>query len=141
MEIYANFSQNYRAINFTDMRIQNPNFIIDPNIKDEKGFTADLGMRGSIQDKITYELTLFAIKYNGRIGQVLRADTPPLYIDYRFRGNISDARNIGIETFIEADLFKVFGKKVDGFTWTIFNNFAFICAFDNQNDIFFAVFI
>lgn len=128
VEVYANFSQNYRAINFTDMRIQNPNFVIDPDMQDEKGYTADLGVRGSVQDKLTYELTLFALKYNGRIGQILRADRPPLYIDYRFRGNISDARNLGIETFIEADLLKVFGKKVDGLTWTLYNNFAWVDA-------------
>lgn len=128
VEIYTNFSQNYRAINFTDIRIQNPNFIVDPNIKDEKGFTADIGVRGNIQDKITYELTLFAVKYNGRIGQILRADKPPLYIDYRFRGNISDARNLGVESFVEADLFKIFGKNIEGFSWTVFNNFAFVDA-------------
>jgi Fe(3+) dicitrate transport protein len=96
IELYGNFSQNYRAINFTDLRIQNPNFIIDPNIQDEKGYTADAGLRGAWKN-LDYEATVFYLAYRGRIGQVLRADLPPLYNDYRFRGNIADARNIGVE--------------------------------------------
>lgn len=128
LEVYGNFSQNYRAINFTDIRVQNPNFVVDPDIQDEKGYTADIGIRGNIKDKLFYELTAFLLKYNGRIGQILRADRPPLYIDYRFRGNISDARNIGIESFIEADLLKIFGKNITGLSWTLYNNFAWVDA-------------
>jgi len=104
VEFYANISQNYRAINFSDLRIVNPNFIVDPNIKDEKGFTADIGTKGKKNGLLIYELTVFCIFYKGKIGQILRADRPPLYIDYRFRGNIADARNLGIEMFGELEL-------------------------------------
>lgn len=128
LEFYGNFSQNYRAINFTDLRVQNPNFIVDANIRDEKGYTADVGIRGSISDVLFYEMTLFTVFYQGRIGQVLRADQPPLFLDYRFRGNISDARNLGMESFIEVDPLRVFKKSVEGFRWTIFNNFAIVDA-------------
>lgn len=128
VELYANFSQNYRAINFTDLRIQNPNFIVDPNIQDEKGFTADLGVRGNIKGKVFYELTLFTLYYKGRIGQVLRADQPPLFLDYRYRGNISDARNLGVESFVELDPLRLFNKEVKDFSWTLFNNLAYVDA-------------
>jgi Fe(3+) dicitrate transport protein len=128
LEFYGNFSQNYRAINFTDLRVQNPNFIVDANIRDEKGYTADLGIRGSISDILFYEMTLFTVFYQGRIGQVLRADQPPLFLDYRFRGNISDARNLGVESFIEVDPLRAFKKNIEGFRWTIFNNFAVVDA-------------
>ncbi|MES1160754.1 MAG: TonB-dependent receptor, partial [Bacteroidota bacterium] len=43
---YANISQNYRSINFSDMSIVNPNYRVDPNLKDEKGYSADIGVRG-----------------------------------------------------------------------------------------------
>ena len=39
-EIYANLSQNYRAITFTDLRVANPNFQIDENLRDERGYNA-----------------------------------------------------------------------------------------------------
>lgn len=108
MEVYANLSQNYRAINFTDLRIVNPNFAVDPELKDEKGFTADIGLRGKKGEFLSYDLGLFYVAYKGRIGQVLKADVPPLYLDYRLRTNVSDSRNIGLESFVELDLLKVF---------------------------------
>ncbi|AWV97760.1 TonB-dependent receptor domain-containing protein [Arcticibacterium luteifluviistationis] len=106
LEVYANVSQNYRAINFTDLRIVNPNFSVDPDLQDEKGFTADLGLRGKKSTYFSYDLSLFYIAYKGRIGQILKADQPPLYLDYRLRTNVADARNIGLEAFLEYDVLK-----------------------------------
>jgi Fe(3+) dicitrate transport protein len=126
-EIYANFSQNYRAINFTDLRINNPNLRIDANIQDEKGFTADLGLRGKSYDFFNYEITLFYLSYKGKIGQVLRTDSV-LFNDYRFRTNVSDARNVGIEAFGEISLLPLVGKENSAWKWAIFGNFAFIDA-------------
>jgi len=128
LECYANVSQNYRAINFTDLRISNPNYVVDSAIHDEKGFTADLGLRGRKSDFFTWELTAFYVAYNGRIGQVLRADQPPLYNDYRFRSNISDARNIGLEAFGEVDLLRLFGHQRHPLRWTLFVNTAIVDA-------------
>jgi Fe(3+) dicitrate transport protein len=119
VEMYGNISQNYRAINFSDLRIVNPNIVIDPNIQDEKGFTADLGIRNSKANKLSYEATVFYLSYKGKIGQVLRANEPPLYNDYRFRGNISDARIIGIEAFAEYTLSEKGEHKP---LWTAFVN-------------------
>lgn len=126
-EIYANFSQNYRAINFTDLRINNPNLRIDANIQDEKGFTADVGLRGKSYDFFNYEITLFYLSYKGKIGQVLRTDSV-LFNDYRFRTNVSDARNIGVEAFGEISLLPLVGKENSAWKWAIFGNFAFIDA-------------
>jgi len=128
VECYANVSQNYRAINFTDLRIANPNFVVDSNIRDERGFTADLGLRGQKAGFFTWELTAFYVAYNGRIGQVLRADQPPLYNDYRFRSNISDARNIGLEAFGEVDILRLFGHQQTATRWTWFVNAALVDA-------------
>lgn len=110
MECYGNFSQNYRAINFTDLRIVNPNFAVDSNLRDERGFTADLGIRSNKKSYFTYEITAFYVAYNGRIGQILKSDQPPLYNDYRFRTNVSDARNVGLEAFSEVELFQALGR-------------------------------
>lgn len=103
-EFYANFSQNYRAINFNDLRVNNPNLIVDPNIGDERGFTIDAGSRGNWRNRINYDVSVFSILYRDRIGQVLRADLPPLYLDYRYRSNIADARLMGLEVYAEVDL-------------------------------------
>lgn len=128
LSLYANISQNYRAINFSDIRVQNPNIKVDPNIKDETGYTADLGIKTSKEKKYNVELTLFVVKYNDKIGQILRTDQAPLYLDYRFRGNISDARNTGIEFFGEYNMAKLLPKLADKFTWTMFVNGAYVHA-------------
>ena len=127
-EIYGNISQNYRAINFTDLRITNPNLVVDPNIQDEEGFTADLGVRGRKGGLLHYEVTAFYIAYKGRIGQVLRADQPPLYNDYRWRGNIADARNIGLEAFAETDVLSLLKRPNPRLRWTVFVNGAVVDA-------------
>jgi Fe(3+) dicitrate transport protein len=103
LDIYANVSQNYRALNFSDLRIENPNLVVDTNLRDEKGFTADLGLRARKPGLYSLEITGFYLYYEGKIGQVLRSDRAPLYNDYRFRSNIADARNVGLEMFAELD--------------------------------------
>jgi len=127
LEFYANFSQNYRAINFTDLRINNPNLRVDANIQDEKGYTADLGVRGNHESIFTYEFTLFYLNYFGKIGQVLKTDTV-LFNDYRYRSNIADARNIGLEAFGELSMLKLFKRNSEAWRWALFGNFSMIDA-------------
>ncbi|MDN3688507.1 TonB-dependent receptor domain-containing protein [Cyclobacterium jeungdonense] len=127
VEFYANVSQNYRAINFTDLRINNPNLRVDPNITDERGYTADLGIKGSKEELFTYEVTLFYLRYFGKIGQVLRTDSV-LFNDYRYRTNIADARNLGVEAFGEFSLLNLLRKDENQVKWTVFGNFSVIDA-------------
>lgn len=109
LELYANISQNYRSINFNDMRVVNPNFQVDPNLKDENGYTADGGIRGAIKNILYYDVSAFLLKYNNRIGTVLRVDSST-YTLIRYRTNISDSRNIGVEAFGEVDWAKIVNK-------------------------------
>lgn len=127
MEIYSNFSQNYRAINFSDLRISNPNVRINPNLADERGYTADLGVRGANNGFFSYEATVFYLAYLDKIGQILQTD-PVLFNDYRYRTNVADARNIGLETFVEVSLSKIFSKTSRKTNLTLFSNCALIDA-------------
>lgn len=128
LEVYANFSQNYRAINFTDLRIDNPNGRVDPNLRDERGYTADLGLRTRRNTWWYADVTAFYLAYRDRIGQLLKADQPPLYNDYRLRTNISDARNIGIEAFAEVNLWHFVAPKDSLRRLSLFVNTSFIDA-------------
>ncbi len=127
-QLYTNISQNYRAINFTDLRVQNPNFIIDTSLADEKGFTSDLGMRGNVKNVFTYEITAFYLYYNNRIGQILKADQPPLYLDYRFRTNVAASRNIGIETYGALNIARLFPAASKQLDVSVFVNAALLNA-------------
>jgi len=116
MEFYGNISQNYRAINFNDMSIVNPNFRVDPNLKDEKGYSADLGIRGHVKEIFRYDLSLFTIDYADRIGTVWLTDSNA--ITYQYTTNISKSRNLGVESFEELHIWRL----------TLFTNLSFIDA-------------
>lgn len=122
LNLYANISQNYRAINFSDIRIINENIQIDPNIQDEKGFNADIGLRGVLDKYFYYDFSVFYLRYNDKIGEKVVDNQL-----YKIRTNISDARNIGMELFAEFDIIKLLKPKGD-FGFSIFTNFSYIDA-------------
>lgn len=121
-KIYANVTQNYRAINFTDIRINNPNIVIDPKIKDEYGFTGELGFRGLIKDFFIFDLAGFYVFYGDKIGL---APKPATIL--KERTNIGDARNLGVELFTEFDFIKAFTDS-SKHSLSLFVNAAYINA-------------
>lgn len=127
VETYTNFSQNYRSINFNDMRIVNPNARVDNDLKDENGYSTDLGVRGSIKNYLNFDVSLFYLRYNDRIGSLLLVDSVS-YQPYRYRTNISDSRNIGLEAFSELDIFKLLAGTKRKLGISIFGNLSLIDA-------------
>lgn len=108
-EVYANYARNYRAITFSDIRVNNPNLIIDSTLEDEYGFNADIGIKGTaFSGMFHFDFSAFYLLYENRIGTVLQSDRPPLYLPYRYRTNIGATRTIGIESIVETDLLKLF---------------------------------
>lgn len=101
MESYANISQNYRSVTFNDIRVVSPTFIVAPDISDEKGYTADFGVRGRWKDMFNYDISGFGLLYDDRIGIILdeRAN--------RVRKNIGKAFIYGTEIFVDVNLLKV----------------------------------
>lgn len=133
-EVYANFSQNYRAVNFSDLRITNPNMRVDSNMKDERGFSADIGIRGSRDNWFNYDVSFFMLSYQDRIGLLLKADQPPLFLDYRYRTNIADALTTGIESFAEVNVLKLIRAQAKH-SLLVFANAAVIRSlYMNSND-------
>lgn len=127
-EIYANFSQNFRSVTFSDLRIDNPNFVLDSAITDERGYNIDLGIRGEVWKRVSFDMSLFYLRYNNRIGFLLLADQPPLFLDYRFRTNVGDSRHFGLEAYGQLDATDwLFGNKKD-FKATFFSNLSWIRA-------------
>lgn len=138
LELYANYSQNYRAINFNDIRVDVGNLEVDPNIQDEQGFNMDLGIRGQINDLFSYDITGFHLSYEDRIGTVLRTEPNPKFnglVDrtFRYRTNIADAKIYGIESFAEVDLLSLFGSSRDA-RLSLFTNLAVINATYTNSD-------
>ena len=92
-EWYANLSQNYRSVTFSDIRTVSPTFVISPDISDERGGTFDLGVRGS-KGAWTYDVNGFGMLYANRIGIVFNNRAQ------RVRKNIGTAAMYGLESFV-----------------------------------------
>lgn len=130
VEFYGNYSQNYRSINFNDIRVNNPSLKVDENIKDEFGGNFDLGSRGNIQGFLNYDVSLFLLKYNDRIGTILTTEPDPKFNNliertYRLRTNIADAHTYGVEMFVEANFFKLLKSNRED-NLSLFLNLALI---------------
>ena len=123
-EIYANVSQNYRSITFSDMRISNPSSVIDPDMKDEKGYSIDLGVRSQQTSFFNYDVSLFYLNYNNRIGEIQFYDESNRIL--RLRSNVGQAVIMGIESYAEADFYKMMVPESKDFSTVLFGNFAFI---------------
>ncbi|WP_244210949.1 TonB-dependent receptor family protein [Tenacibaculum singaporense] len=107
IEFYGNVSQNYRSVTFADISTANPAFAIAEDITDEKGFTADIGVRGDFNKVVSYDVSVFGLFYNDRIGIYTRSDGKPE------RDNIGDARILGVESLFDLNLKKMFDINSD----------------------------
>lgn len=103
-ELYANATSNYRAINFTDVQIQTNIQVVDPGIKDESGYSFDIGLRKRNFSPFFIEGGLFYILYDNRIGEVIDDGL-------RVRTNIGSARIFGAELFFEIDVLRALKKE------------------------------
>ncbi len=131
VEFYGNFSQNYRAINFNDIRVNNPSLTVDENLSDERGYNVDLGARGVWGQLLSYDVSGFYLGYNNRIGTVLRTEPDPRFNNlvnrtFRYRTNIADAGIVGLESLVELNLNRLFAPMQDRWQLAFFNNLALI---------------
>jgi len=132
VEVYGNFSQNYRSVTFSDIRVVNPSFQVDPNISDEDGFTADLGFRGRYKNVLAYDVSGFGLLYDNRLGEILkpatRTDADGNEIEtggiVRFRGNIGTAFMYGLESFGNWSLKETFLPNTEKLKLNLFVNLA-----------------
>ncbi len=124
--IYGNFSQAYRPIDYSQITPFGITSKIDPNLKDAYGFNADLGYRGTINNFLNVDIGGFYMAYNNRIGVVVLTD-PSTGNQYSYRTNIANSVHKGIESYIEFNLLKYLNQK-SKYGLSIFNSFAYIDA-------------
>ena len=125
-ELYANISQNYRSINFNDIRVVNANAKVDPELKDETGYNIDMGYRGNLKGWLYFDLSVFHLKYNDRIGSIFSRDTN--FMTYRLRTNVSDSRNLGLEVLLEGDILKALTSGKSKYKLNVYTNLSLIDA-------------
>jgi Fe(3+) dicitrate transport protein len=122
LEFYGNISENYRSVTFSDINVGNPAFNVDEGITDEKGFTSDLGVRGNVQNILSYDANLFLLSYQDRIGLITGERGATLR-----RTNIGDAIIYGFESLFDFNFKKIFSLNND-YSLNYFVNFSYITS-------------
>ena len=121
MNLYANYSRSFRPVTFSELTPSSTTETVDPNLKDASGFNADLGFRGTWKNCVQFDAGLFYLHYSNRSGIILKDGA-------NFRTNIGTSVSKGIESFIEADLFRIFGWESPFGSIRIFTSNAWIDA-------------
>ncbi|WP_158605920.1 TonB-dependent receptor domain-containing protein [Taibaiella sp. KBW10] len=122
LELYGNISQNYRSVTFSDIQLVNASLEIDPNIRDEKGWSADLGLRGNLGTSLRFDISGFHLYYGNKIGEYFFARTNGQVI--RRRGNIGVAQISGLESFLELNILHALAKQEKQFKLSVYSNLA-----------------
>ncbi|HHP7241042.1 MAG TPA: TonB-dependent receptor domain-containing protein [Cyclobacteriaceae bacterium] len=123
VNLYTNFSENFRSVTFSDLRLNNPNFLLDSLIEDESGYNFDVGVRGNILSWLNVDVSFFYLRYNDRIGVLLPPSTSLL-----FRTNVGDSRHYGLEAFAEMDVPSLIKKPIKNTRLSVFTNISLINA-------------
>ena len=107
--IYANITQAFRPVLFSDITPPAVTDVIDPNLKDASGFNADLGFRGTFKKYLNFDVSLFYLSYNNRIGGIRQfINNDPSQGTSLFRTNLGETVNKGIEGFANLNITRLF---------------------------------
>lgn len=104
VEIYANISQAYRAVQFADLAAPPTTDIIDQQLRDSKGYNADVGFRGKYGDAFIFDASIYYLQYNNRIGSILQQRQDGSF--YNYRTNVGNSSSKGVEALVEYSLFR-----------------------------------
>ncbi len=125
--IYANISQAFRPVLFSDLTPPAVTDVIDPNLKDASGFNADLGYRGTYKGYLNFDFSLFYLSYNNRIGGIRQfINNDSSQGTYLYRTNLGETRNKGIEGFADVNITKLFGVEKQFGNLDMFASISFI---------------
>ncbi len=121
-ELYGNISQAYRPIQFANLQAPPTTDVVDPDLKDAKGYNIDLGYRGKLYNIIQFDLSLFYLQYNNRVGTITPTGT-----NYRLITNVGASTSKGFEGYVEFNPIKVFTRSANT-DLIIFGSYAYTDA-------------
>ena len=123
--VYANFTEAYRPVLFSDLSTPPGSDRIDPALKDARGYNADLGIRGKLGKQFYVDASLYLLHYGSRIGTLLEEEA--LGVRYNLRTNIGASNAKGLELFGEYQ--GRLGKSMNTpWRWSQYVSYAFTDA-------------
>lgn len=73
--------------------------IVDPDLKDAKGYNFDFGYRGKLRSYLQFDVSAYYLQYNNRVGTITPAGTSTRLIT-----NVGNSTSKGLEAYIELNL-------------------------------------
>ncbi|WP_290789746.1 TonB-dependent receptor family protein [Flavihumibacter sp. UBA7668] len=98
-QFYAGINRAYRPVIFKDIVPASTYEQIDKNLKNATGYNAEAGVRGKLGNNFSYDLSLFRMVYENRLGTIVAEDNSGQA--YTFKTNIGNSRTNGVEAFVQ----------------------------------------
>jgi Fe(3+) dicitrate transport protein len=102
-EFYGNITQAYRPIQFANLQAPPTTDVVDPNLKDAKGYNLDLGYRGKLGNFLQFDISGYVLQYNDRVGTIT-----PTGANYRLITNVGNSTSKGFEGYAEFNVLRAF---------------------------------
>ncbi len=125
-QLYGNISQEYRPYLYANVTPADRLDVVDPNLKDVKGYDADLGYRGNYKNILSWDVNGFYVFYGNRIG--LTTFTGVDSSKHLYTTNVGDAVAKGAESYVEVSLLKLSNLVSGGNDLRIFNSLSYTHA-------------
>jgi Fe(3+) dicitrate transport protein len=100
---YAGISQAHRPVLFKDIIPTSTLERANKDLKNAFGYNLEAGINGRIRGVFKYDVTLFRVQYNNRLGNIVVAENGTNYI---LKTNIGNSYTNGVELFAEATAFR-----------------------------------
>lgn len=121
-QLYGNVSQAYRPYLYSNITPADRLDVIDPGLKDTKGYSIDAGYRGNFSNLLRFDINAYYVHYADKIGLVSMKNSDNT--SYLLTTNIGDAVAKGIEAYIEFSITQSINRRATTNDVSIFNSFA-----------------
>jgi Fe(3+) dicitrate transport protein len=128
-ELYANATQAYRPMQFSDLTAPPTTDVIDANLQDAKGYNIDLGYRGKIKNYLFFDASIYHLQYNNRIGVITQQKADGSF--YNYRTNIGNSSSRGLEALVECSFIKLLAPTEKNNDLSAFVSYSFTEAIYN----------
>ncbi len=122
-QLYGNISQAYRPFLYANVTPADRVDVIDPDLKDAKGYDIDLGYRGHYSDILNFDINTFYLFYGNRVGLI--SQKKPDGSSFLLTTNIGDALTTGVELYVELSLLKSITQRRTRDDIRIFNSLSY----------------
>ncbi len=125
-QFYGNISQAYRPYLYANITPADQLGVIDPNLKDSRGYDVDMGYRGQYADLLKFDINGFYLFYGNKIGNLTK--TAKDGSTYQFTTNIGNSVAKGFEAYLNLSVLNALGWRIEKMDLRLFTSIAYTHA-------------